>query len=321
MASRCGCSGQCACVLSTDASLALTGNGSAESPWMLRVVPNCQTTVDCVSQMVSAPLTVQAGQLGLRISTDADQVLTTGSDGGLYVPGCEAGAVAISDTSTIDLSGAGLTGQPLAATWLGATTQSNNSGVTLIGNGTPGNPLIPDWGGVNVSVTNPEMNVTGRGTPASPLTFSWAGLPWTKVQQNPLPTITSGTTNYYFTWSTMAGHGTTAMSPNASNAQWLLCQRSGAYLQLTRLRLLLNASQTMQAGGYVQLWFEVAGGTPILWDFVVPTYGAGWVDLSYVEEVQLTSGNNYAMRILNSSGSSGTSGWVRTTFFRVSELT
>lgn len=319
MASRCGCAGTCACVLATDGTISLSGNGSAASPWLMGVVPNCTATMDCVGSNITNPVTYTGGRLGVKVSADANQAVILGSDGGLFVQAGSAAGVSIADTATIDMSGTGASATPLKADWLGATTvNTNNSGVQLNGTGTPANPLNATWTGVTTSVTNPEMVVTGKGTPTNPMAFAWGGLPWTKVAMASIPTIATGVSNYYVTWSAVGGHGSAVVIPNSSNTTQLTCQRSGAYILLAHMRFALTAANAV-AGGYIQLYFENASGPTPVTDAVINTPNSGWCDLCYSEQVQLTVGQNYQARVLNASGSAATGGFLYCTFFRISD--
>jgi len=320
---RCGCSGTCACVLTTDNSLSLSGNGSGQSPWLLRVVPNCDATMECLNGRTDEPLDVTNGRLGVKVSEDDDQVLTTGSDGGLYVPGCAAGAVAIGDTSTVDLSGAGQVGNPLTATWLGNTvTNTPDTGVRIEGNGTPAAPLHANWGGINMAVVNPEITASGNGTPTSPLTLAWSGLPWSKFQAQNLDIVTGATSIPIPNWTLYGGHGGSLMVVGGSVAgqpnALFTCQRSGSYIVLFRLRFLLTpAAPTV--GGYMQVNYnrvDVAGST---FDAIVNSYNAGWIDLNYVEQVSMVAGRTYDYTLFNNTGAHGTGGYAWTTFFRISD--
>jgi hypothetical protein len=274
--------------------------------------------MDCVSSRVDAPLEVDAGRLSVSVSGDDDQVLTTGSDGGLYVPGCAAGAVAIADTSTVDLAGAGQVGNPLTATWLGDTTTNfPDTGVRLEGNGTPGSPLHANWGGVNTAVLNPEITVTGNGTPDTPLTLAWSGLPWTKFNVT-AEQVASGDANVLiWNWALVGSHGAAGISVGGTPANSVFtCNRAGAYIMLCRQRFLLNAAQTIN-GGYFQM-SVIRGTSEILFDSVINTYGGGWVDLNYVELVQLGGGDQLHLTLFNNTGSNMTVGTCFTSFFRIS---
>lgn len=111
--------------------------------------------------------------LGVRISADVGNSLTTGADGGLFVPAASGSVVTVDDTNSIDLSitGDGSIGTPYeitgdviidpAATNLSSVTASGllteiDTDLTLTGDGTGASPL-----GVAISADVDNQLTTG----------------------------------------------------------------------------------------------------------------------------------------------------------------
>lgn len=111
--------------------------------------------------------------LGVRISADVGNSLTTGTDGGLFVPAASGSVVTVDDTNSIDLSitGDGSIGTPYeitgdviidpAATNLSSVTASGllteiDTDLTLTGDGTGASPL-----GVAISADVDNQLTTG----------------------------------------------------------------------------------------------------------------------------------------------------------------
>jgi hypothetical protein len=86
---------------------------------------------------------------------------------------------------------------------------------------------------------------------------------------------------------------------------------------LCRQRFLLTASQTT-LGGYYQMSF-IRGASELMFDAVINTYGGGWVDLNYVEQVSLNNGDTLQIKLNNFTGSNATTGTCFLTFFRISD--
>lgn len=319
MASRCGCSGTCACVLTTDSSLTLSGNGSAASPWLLKVVPNCTTTMNCVAANVTTPVTVTAGKIGVKVSTDTNQALKLGTDGGLYVASASAGGVTIADTPTIDLAGTGQVGNPLTAAWLGAAvSNTNNSGVQLNGTGTAADPLNATWSGISTTPGSPEMSITGRGTPTAPMAVNWSGLPWIRFKL-PSLIVANGATDVPIPWSNDTGYGTPPATIGGPSNRVVSTARPGSYIMLVRIRQLLTASATT-LGGYFQAYWRNASTMAGIFDFVVSTYGSQWVDMYAAQVVTLTTGGTYTMTVNNFTGSdTAAGGYIFLTLIRISD--
>jgi hypothetical protein len=317
---RCGCDGACACVLSVDASLNLTGNGSVDSPWLLKAVPDCDATMACIDGRADEPMEVNAGRLSVKVSTDSGQVLTTGTDGGLLVPGVTAGASHVGNTDSVSLAGTGISGDPILATWLGA--QLNNvpdTGVQLSGDGTAGNPLHVNWNGISIASVAPEVNVSGLGTAASPLTVRWAGLPWNKFSATNM-TIANAVNNFLVPWSPVAGgQGNVIIISGASPSPTLLCQRSGAYIFLMRLRFFLSNTASTTSGGYFQATLTDITTSAMAFDTILNTYGGSWVDINVTESVQMVNAQTYHLSVYNNTGSGGVNGAASMTFFRISD--
>lgn len=306
---RCGCSGTCSCILQVDETLTLTGNGSVNTPWNLGVSDNCDAAVNCLLGRIDLPLEVNADALlDVKVSGDPDQVLTTGSDGGLFVPGCVAGAVAIADSPSIDLSGTGQVGTPLKADWLGATV-ANGVATAGYGTGLPAQPLKWDWTGLVLSSTSPEIDITGNGTPGAPLSVGFGGLPFSKFTASGF-TVANGAT-LTIPWATLEAHGGAPLIISTPNTD-LDVVRSGSFLNAFRMRLSLTAASTTMGGYFLVTMRRTAGSSN--WDVYQSTYGAAYVDVRITDQVTLANTNFHSVTIQNLSGSDATAGICVSTF-------
>ncbi|MFI7278499.1 hypothetical protein [Streptomyces sp. NPDC049879] len=92
MAGRCGCGGTCACELTADPPLKVTGTGTPlVNPWKLSLEldgkTGCDALTACVANNLGPGLTYDAGsgKIQVKLSTDDGQVARFGGDEGLLV--------------------------------------------------------------------------------------------------------------------------------------------------------------------------------------------------------------------------------------------
>lgn len=111
---RCGCQGGCSCSVQGSGLVQVTGNGSSVTPFTVGL--SCDEVAECVGEHLDAPLTYGAatGQIGVRLSQDAGNLVTVRPDGGLFVPtaGASAGLVA---GQAIAITGSQAAGYTIAA--------------------------------------------------------------------------------------------------------------------------------------------------------------------------------------------------------------
>lgn len=123
---RCGCGGACSCALVAGDNITVTGSGASANPWVVNAVVNCSSVRSCLSANNSATYNPATGVIGVCISTDANNNLSRGTDGCLYVaPGNNA------VTAGCGLTGTGLAGSPLTAqtsTWPYPCDTDDNAG-------------------------------------------------------------------------------------------------------------------------------------------------------------------------------------------------
>lgn len=86
---RCGCSSACSCAVTGGEGVTVTGNGSPGSEYVISMSSpeSCDVVAECVCAMADAGTGVEcvgAGALSALPSTDAGNVIVTGSDGRLY---------------------------------------------------------------------------------------------------------------------------------------------------------------------------------------------------------------------------------------------
>lgn len=91
---RCGaCSSTCACNVQGTDGITVTGNGSADSPFIATLTPGtgtdagCEEVMDCVGSNLGDGLTYNdtGNTLDVELSTDSGNVLAFGTDDGLYL--------------------------------------------------------------------------------------------------------------------------------------------------------------------------------------------------------------------------------------------
>lgn len=111
---RCGCSSDCSCSVVAGDGVTIEGNGQPGTPYVVSVGGDaCGPIMDCVCDAADAGMGVDctASTLSVLPSTDAGNVIVTGSDGRLYA-GDTPGPPPPTPIVQSDTVGVPLTGSP-----------------------------------------------------------------------------------------------------------------------------------------------------------------------------------------------------------------
>lgn len=122
---------------------------------------SCDDVRPCLSAGDGIDYNPATGEIAAQLSTDADNQVVFGTDGGIYVPVGGGATVVVGDTDTIDMSGDGSGGNPVR-------------GDVRIDGAAAGNLLVAGPGGLSAAVT-PGCGLDGEGTPGAPLIVAVSG--------------------------------------------------------------------------------------------------------------------------------------------------
>lgn len=111
---RCGCQGGCSCAVQGSGLVHVSGSGGASDPFTVGLT--CDEVAECVGEHLDEPLAYNpaTGQISVATSQDPGNLVSVGSDGGLYVPTAGAAAGLI-EGQAIDITGDQATGYTIGA--------------------------------------------------------------------------------------------------------------------------------------------------------------------------------------------------------------
>jgi hypothetical protein len=276
MACNCGAGAVCACALRGGTGVVVTGTGTVLDPWVVAAPFDCNSTMDCVGGKAGNGLTYNTGTrvLSAKVGATTGNLLTIGTDQGLYVPPPTAGTGLLYTAGTKTYStrystdagntaGAGTDGgiyvPPAGAAGSLAIVANDTADVDFTGNGTTGAPLTAVLKPAAHTITtgnNPDVTLAGDGSAASPLKASHRAV-WAHFTQTSGAAIANAT-GQPLKWATARGYGGPWVPRAAPNDNILDCTIAGVYVFTLNIQVTL-ASVPPNATAYCQSNFRKNG--------------------------------------------------------------
>jgi hypothetical protein len=329
MGCDCGSGAVCACVLRGGVGVVVTGTGTVLDPWVVAAPLDCDSIMDCVGGRVGSGLAYNTSTrvLSAKVGATSGNLLTIGTDQGLYVPPPTAGTGLLYTAGTKTYStrysadagntaGAGTDGgiyvPPAGAAGSIAIVANDTNDIDFSGNGTTGAPLtgVLKAAAHTITVTDgPDVDFSGDGSAASPLTAQLA-LSWAQLSQGDNGSIANSAAAY-FKW-TMLGASRAMFTPRVADLTYLDCTLAGLYLVHAHNSFSMGAARST---GYVQMVMELPRGTAVASDSR-PQGGALWGDVDMVRMVRMAAGDALSLKLNNFTGgaissvASTVGGWV-----------
>lgn len=150
---RCGCGGQCNCVVIAGENVNVSGTGSPAHPYVVTAEIGCEDVRPCLSAGDGLDYDPATGEFTADLSGQAGNNIVIGPDGGLYVPAAAGATVVTAPADCITVSGDGSASSPITAAPVldpagrltcgpdGMAVEPVETGCGLTGDGSAGSPI------------------------------------------------------------------------------------------------------------------------------------------------------------------------------------